>query len=125
MLQFVLKNIKKINIIQRLFLLQMKMRQKRMQQVKFQLEERPNALKLNPVLSTPPSMQTQATNNKKENEITIVMEIMNKKQRLYLQRKFESNVFNTLKRMKMLTHTESSLFLNWKQKLINMIKTFH
>jgi hypothetical protein len=70
-------------------------------------------------------MQTQATNNKKENEITIVMEIMNKKQRLYLQRKFESNVFNTLKRMKMLTHTESSLFLNWKQKLINMIKTFH
>jgi hypothetical protein len=70
-------------------------------------------------------MQTQATNNKKENEITIVMEIMNRKERFYLQRKFESNVFNTLKRMKMLTHTESSLFLNWKQKLINIIKTFH
>jgi hypothetical protein len=79
-------------------LLQMKMRRKRMQQVKFQLEEeRPNALKLNPVLSTPPLMQTQPTNNKKENEITVVMEIMNRKQRL--QQKFELNVFYTLKRI--------------------------
>ncbi len=69
-----------------------------MQQVKFQLEEeRPNALKLNPVLSTPPLMQTQPTNNKKENEITVVMEIMNRKQRL--QQKFELNVFYTLKRI--------------------------